>query len=162
MLLKSHSYSEKSNWVELVVGIGVGIFYVTNVQNLPGSLETHPYAIAWLVGKVIVISIVLAIILGILFGLAGVKGKTQEDERDVSIRRKSTVWAYWSLHIGIVILLVQAFLNVVLRLETNVDQDGFFADLPLVDFLFHGLMILTMLTQIMQNSLEIFFQRRGY
>ena len=107
MLLKSRSYSEKSNWVELVVGIGVGLYYVLHVQNLPGSIETHPYALAWLVGKVIVISIILAIILAIVFGLAGVKGSIQEDERDISIRRKSTVWAYWSLHIGIVILMVQ-------------------------------------------------------
>jgi len=162
MLLKSRSYSEKSNWVELIVGVGVGAFYLNQLQHLPGGLETHPFAFAWLVGKVIVISIVLAIILGIAFGLAGKKGTPQEDERDISIRRKSTVWSYWCLYVGIMILMIQVFINAVLKLETNIEQREPFFDLPLIDIMFHGLIILTYMTQIMQNSLEIFFQRRGY
>ena len=161
MLLKNSSYSEKSNWIELVTGLAVAIYYFTQLSNLPGSLQAHPTALGWLVVKVIVISIILAIIVAAIFGLIDDKSKL-EDERDILIRRKSTVWSYWSLQIGIAIIMVQVFINATLKLDEGLSDVGIFRELPLIDLMFHGIIFLTFFTQIMQNSLEIFFQRRGY
>ncbi|MCF6193832.1 MAG: hypothetical protein L3J46_05820 [Kangiellaceae bacterium] len=161
MLLKNSSYSEKSNWVELVTSAAVAVYYFTQLSHLPGSIATHPTALGWLVVKVIVISIILAIIVASIFGLTDDKSD-MEDERDVLIRRKSTVWSYWSLQIGIAIIMVQVFLNATLNLDESLNGIGIFREFPLIDLMFHGIMFLTFFVQIMQNSLEIFFQRRGY
>ncbi len=161
MLLKNSSYSEKSNWVELVTSTAVAVYYFTQLSHLPGSIATHPTALGWLVVKVIVISIILAIIVASIFGLTDDKSG-MEDERDVLIRRKSTVWSYWSLQIGIAIIMVQVFLNATLNLDESLNGIGIFREFPLIDLMFHGIIFLTFFAQIMQNSLEIFFQRRGY
>ncbi len=161
MLLRSGSYSEKNNWVELATGVGVGIYYVMQLDSLQGGIESHPYAIAGLMGKIIVLSIVLSIISSILFGMLTGNSSELEDERDILIRRKSSVWSNLGLHIGIGILMVQVVINAALNIESNNDF-ALFANLPLIDLLFHGLVILSILSQVMQNSFEIFLQRRGF
>ncbi len=161
MLLKNSTYSEKSNWVELVTGTAVAIYYFNALSALPGSIATHPTALGWLVVKVIIISIILAIIVAVIFGLTDDKSE-QKDERDILIRRKSTVWSYWSLHIGIAVIMVQVFINATLKLNESMIDMGIFRELPLIDLMFHGIVFLTFFVQIIQNSLEIFFQRRGY
>ncbi len=164
MLLKNHSYSERSNWVELFTSFGVLYYYLTRISSLPGNLEANPSEFGSLIFNIIVISIVLSIIYSIIFGLGDEKNSSKEDERDIMIRRKATSWAYWIMNIGIVYLVVQLFINIYIRLNVKGDLGdiGLFISLPSIDFMLHGLILLGFITQIAQNLLEIFFQRRGF
>ncbi len=163
MLLKSRSYSERSNWVEMLTSIGVLYYYIHKVPFLPGSFETHPSEFGALLIKVIVASIILSIIYSGVFGLGARNSSSKEDERDLLYRHKATTWAYWLMNIGIAYLIVQLFLNSWLGAfnnETLVDN-GLFLSVPPIDFILHGLIILGFICQIMQNLSEIALQRRG-
>ncbi len=171
MLLKNSSFSEKSNWVELLTSIGVLSYYLHKIRFLPGDFESHPEEFGFLLIKVIVVSIVLGIIYAVVFGLGKESDSSQEDERDLSIRRKSTTWAYWIMNAGVIYLIVQLFINKAARVFTetnltNIDpsimSEPPFISIPSIDFMLHGLIILGFITQIAQNLIEIYFQRRGF
>lgn len=171
MLLKNHSYSERANWVELLTGIGVLSYYLNKIRFLPGGFESHPTEFGILLIKVIVASIVLAIIYSVVFGLGEESESSKEDERDISIRRKATTWAYWIMNAGIIYLIVQLFINKAALIYTETDLTNIapsimseppFISVPSIDFMLHGLIILGFITQIAQNLIEICFQRRGF
>ncbi len=165
MLLKNHSYSERANWVEFITTLGVLYYYIfRGVPSLPGFFESYPAEFGELFIGVIIVSIILGIIIAGIFGLGNDKHSSVEDERDIQIRRKATSWVYWILNIGITYLFVQLFINTSVRayVEGDVSKFGLFMYLPSIDFMLHGLILLAFITQIAQNLIEIYFQRRGF
>jgi len=163
MLLKSRSYSERSNWVEMLTSIGVLYYYLHKIPFLPGSFETHPAEFGELLIKVIFASIILAIIYSIVFGLGAGNSLSKEDERDLQCRQKAATWAFWLMYAGVVFLIVQLFINSWIVNFNNGDSStgGLFISIPPTDFLLHGLIILCFISQITQNLSEIILQRRG-
>lgn len=162
MLLSSANHSERNNWIELTVGLLVGIYYFTHLSNLPGSIETNPVEFVWFLVRVAIVAVILAVIAVIIISVGNKDMNENVDERDILIRQKSTVWSYWFLQFGIGVIVVQVIHNAVFKTDAGATDIGWFFEIPLLDLMFHTLMLVSLISQVLQNALEIFFQRRGY
>jgi hypothetical protein len=93
-------YKERGTWIELLVAIGVFIWYVTRIL---GNLDGTPIADVAFRGPMIratVISIVVTIVAHILYAIFTGATDTKEDQRDRQISRFGDWVGMWPLVAG--------------------------------------------------------------
>jgi hypothetical protein len=93
-------YKERGTWIELLVAIGVFIWYVTRIL---GNLDGTAIADVAFRGPMIratVISIVVTIVAHILYAIFTGATDTKEDQRDRQISRFGDWVGMWPLVVG--------------------------------------------------------------
>ena len=160
MIFKESNFSEQSAWISVIFALFIAAFYGYGMMQLEGNFSTHAEQIVWLWIETIVVSIVFVIIAFSL--LAIMKSKSDEDdevglidERDEAIEAKATFWAYFNLHFCLTVLLIHVFCQGII-----VDYP-FFANVPPLDFLIHGLMFSGLLVELVLRSSQIYRYRKA-
>ena len=144
------SAREKNIWLELLITIGISVYYFFKTYQLNGWSEVASVEMGLVVRNVIFIAIVATVILYTLFSR---QPEEDEDERDKLIKAKGNVCAYYCLTLCCVFLVGHIFINEISMLPSR---------LPEVDgaFLAHLLLIALMLTEVVKSSTQLVAYRK--
>lgn len=160
MIFKNSNFSEQTAWISVIFTVFIAVFYWNGMTQLEGNFATHAEQIVWLWTETIIASVVFVIIAFTLFAIFKRKGSDDEDfslidERDELIEAKATTFAYFNINFCIVALLIHVFCQGV------IPNYSFFANVPPLDFLIHGLMFSGLLVEFVLRATQLYRYRKS-
>jgi len=147
-LFSTVSNRELNIWATLILDVVVAVYYFSSIIAMP---EVTMAALAALIGKIIVFSIVFSIV---IFSLINARGAKKPDERDYRFETRANAIGYYTLSVGVVLVLGHIVIGNVMPIEQRVDTSS-----PVV--VANILLFMLILASCAKALSQLFQYRRG-